>query len=176
MTVPFTFATVILAFVTLQRIGELALANRNTQRLIERGAFEKSRTHYPLIVVLHATWLFGLWCLAWNAQVNLLFLMVFVALQALRVWVIATLGERWTTRIIVLPGSHRITTGPYRYLNHPNYAVVVAEIAILPLVFGLWAYAIVFSVLNALVLIIRIRAEERALSDVRIFPADTLDN
>ena len=158
-------ASVVLAFVTLQRLGELVLANRNTRQLLARGAIEKAREHYPLIVALHAAWLLSLWYLAWNGSINAAWLVVFVVLQALRVWVIATLGERWTTRIIVLPGASRINTGPYRYLSHPNYAVVVAEIAVLPLVFGLWAHAIVFSVLNALVLLIRIRAETSALEE-----------
>jgi len=165
MTLPITLATLILTFVTLQRLAELVLANRNTRRLLERSAVEKSAAHYPMIVVLHATWLLGLWYLAWNAPVHWFWLSVFAVLQGLRIWVIATLGERWTTRIIMLPGAARITTGPYQYLSHPNYAVVVAEIAVLPLAFGLWAYALAFSALNALILFVRIRAEAAALNE-----------
>jgi methyltransferase len=154
----------ILLFVTLQRLGELVLARRNTARLLARGAYEVAPGHYPLIVLLHAAWLLGLWWLAFDAPVSWLWLAAFVVLQGLRVWVLLTLGDRWTTRIIVLPGTPLVSGGPYRLLSHPNYAVVVAEIAALPLVFGLTSYALVFSLLNAIVLAIRIRAENAALA------------
>ena len=114
---------------------------------------------------MHAAWLLGLWWLAWDAPVNLFWLTIFVVLQALRIWVLMTLGERWTTKIIVLPGAEPVRTGPFRFLNHPNYAVVIGEIAVLPLTFGLWWFAVLFSVLNAAVLTIRIRAENAALAD-----------
>jgi methyltransferase len=159
-------AGVILGLVTLQRLGELVLSRCNTQRLLSEGAREAAPAHYPLIVALHAAWLAGLWYLAvWRGEggVSWSWLAVFVVLQGLRVWVIATLGPRWTTRIIVLPGAPRVTGGPYRFVSHPNYLVVAAEILVLPLVFGAVWYGIVFSVLNAMVLWIRIRAEEAAL-------------
>ncbi len=159
-----TFATIILGLVTLQRLGELVWAQRNMRRLMAKGAREEAPGHYPLIVLLHAAWLLGLWWLAWDAPVNLFWLAIFVVLQLLRLWVLATLGERWTTKIVVLPGADKITTGPFRFLNHPNYAVVIGEIAVLPLAFGLWLFAIIFSVLNAAVLFIRIRAENEALA------------
>ncbi len=158
-----TLAILILGFVTLQRLGELVLAQRNTARLRARGAQEVGAAHYPLIVALHAAWLAGLWYLARDLPVSLVWLGVFVLLQAARVWVIATLGERWTTRIIVLPGAPLIASGPYRFVSHPNYCVVAAEILVLPLVFGLVGYGLVFSVLNGLVLWLRIRAEGAAL-------------
>jgi methyltransferase len=162
-----TLAGLILGLVTLQRLGELILARRNTDRLRAQGAYEVAAGHYPLIVTLHATWLAGLWYLVgWRAHdtdVNLIWLGVFVVLQALRVWVIATLGPRWTTRIIILPGAPLVASGPYRFVSHPNYCVVAAEILVLPLAFGLVGYGVVFSVLNAAVLWIRIRAEEAAL-------------
>ncbi len=157
-----TLSIVVLALVTAQRLGELFLANRNTRRLLARGAREHAPTHYPLIVAMHGAWLIGLWWLGWNRPIDLFWLAVFIVLQALRVWVIATLGERWTTRIIVLPGAPRVRKGPFRFLSHPNYAVVSAEIAVLPLAFGLPIFAAVFFVLNAVVLSIRIRAEGRA--------------
>ena len=160
-----TFASAILAFVTVQRLGELVIAKRNTARLLAKGAREEAPGHYPLIVVMHAAWLLGLWWLAWDAPVNLFWLAVFAVLQALRIWVLMTLGERWTTKIIVLPGAEPVRTGPFRFLNHPNYAVVIGEIAVLPLTFGLWWFAVLFSVLNAAVLTIRIRAENAALAD-----------
>jgi methyltransferase len=159
-------AGAILGLVTLQRLGELVLSRRNTERLLAEGAREAAPGHYPLIVALHAAWLVGLWYLAvWQPGVGVswAWLAVFVMLQGLRVWVIAALGPRWTTRIIVLPGAPLVREGPFRFVSHPNYCIVAAEILVLPLCFGLMWYGIVFSVLNALVLWIRIRAEEAAL-------------
>jgi methyltransferase len=162
-----TAALILLALVTIERIGELWFANRNTKALRERGAYEAAPRHYALIVMLHAIWLIGLWIVAWDRSLELGWLVVFFLLQGLRLWVLATLGKRWTTRIIVLPGSELVTTGPYRFIAHPNYLVVVGEIAVLPLCFGLVWYALVFSVLNAFVLAIRIREENAALSELR---------
>ena len=154
---------VVLALVTAQRVGELALANRNTRRLLSRGAVEAGAEHYPLIVGLHGAWLVGLWALGWDRAVNVAWLAVYLMLQGLRAWTLISLGERWTTRIIVLRDEPLVRRGPYRYVQHPNYLIVAAEIAVLPLVFGLWGYAAVFSVLNASLLWIRIRAEDQAL-------------
>jgi methyltransferase len=155
----------ILGLVTLQRLGELVLARRNTERLLGQGAHEAAPGHYPLIVALHAAWLVGLWVLVWRteAEVDWGWFAVFVVLQGLRVWVIATLGARWTTRIIVLPGAPLVATGPYRFLSHPNYVVVVGEMMVLPLCFDLAWYGVLFTVLNLVILRIRIRAEEAAL-------------
>jgi methyltransferase len=160
-----TLASIILALVTLQRLGELVLARRNTKRLLARGAIEVGTDHYPLLVAMHAAWLIALWAYGRDQDVNLIALAVFVALQGLRVWILATLGPRWTTRIIVLPGQPLVASGPYRYFSHPNYAVVAAEIAVLPLALHLPVLALIFTLLNAAVLIVRIRAEARALSD-----------
>lgn len=159
-----TLAVIVLAAVTLQRLGELVLARRNTARLIARGAHEIGAGHYPLMVGMHAAWLAALWGLGWDRPVSIPWLGVFVVLQLLRVWVIASLGGRWTTRIVILPGAPLVRRGPYRFLSHPNYAVVVAEIAVLPLAFGLVGLAVIFSALNALVLWVRIRAEGQALA------------
>jgi methyltransferase len=161
-----TLGLAILTFVSLQRGAELLIARRNTRRLMARGAVEVAPGHYPLIVLVHASWLAGLWALGWNQPVYLGWLAAFVVLQALRVWILATLGERWTTRIVVLPREAPIRRGPYRLLSHPNYWVVAGEIAVLPLAFGLPWFALVFSMLNAAVLTIRIRAENRALSQI----------
>lgn len=155
----------VLALVTLQRLGELVLAARNTRRLLAKGGREVGADHYSLLVLLHAAWLTGLWVLAWNKPVIWPWLAAFAILQGLRVWVIASLGERWTTRIIVLPGAPLVRRGPYRFLPHPNYMVVAGEIAALPLTFGLGLYAAVFSLANAAVLAIRLRAETRALNE-----------
>jgi methyltransferase len=156
----------LLGFVTVERVAELVLARRNTIRLLAQGAREAAPGHYPLIVTLHAAWLGGLWLLARDRPTSVVWLGLFAVAQGLRFWVLATLGKRWTTRILVLPGAPLIKTGPYRFLRHPNYAVVFAEIAILPLVFGLYWYALVFSLLNASVLVIRITAENAALQGV----------
>jgi methyltransferase len=158
-----SMAAIILALVTLQRLGELVLAQANTRRLMARGAIEVGARHYPLIVAVHATWLLALWILGREQPVNLPLLVVFLLLQSLRVWILVTLGSRWTTRIIVLPGEPLVATGPYRFMAHPNYAVVAGEIAVLPLALDLPAVALVFSALNAAVLVIRIRTEARAL-------------
>lgn len=159
---------VLLTFVTLQRLGELVLARRNTTALLARGAREVAPEHYPVMVALHAGWILGLWLLAPGRPVELLWFVVFMGLQALRLWVLATLKDRWTTRIIILPGAPLVRSGPYRLLRHPNYAIVVGEIAVLPLAFGLPFYAIVFSLLNALVLLIRVKAENAALKSAMI--------
>lgn len=156
-------AVAVLAFVTLQRGAELVLARRNTQRLLAQGAFEASPGHYPLIVLVHSAWLLSLWLLAPAIHPNPILISLYGLLQLARLWVLATLGERWTTRIIVLPGAPLTRTGPYRFVSHPNYCVVAAEILLLPCAFGLYALAVIFSALNAAVLAIRIRAEERSL-------------
>ena len=158
---------VILALVALERLIELPIARSNTKRLMEAGGYEVATGHYPPIVALHAAWLVTLWWLAPGRPVSLPLLALFGLVELGRIWVLATLGKRWTTRIIVVPGETLVRRGPYRFLNHPNYAVVVGEIALLPLVFGLWRTAIIFSLLNAVVLTIRIRAENRALTVCR---------
>lgn len=154
---------IILALVTLQRLFELWLSARNSRRLRARGAHEVGASHYPLIVAVHVAWLAALWWLAPSRAVDAFWLAMFVALTIARIWVVATLGSRWTTRVIVLADEPLVREGPYRFLDHPNYWVVVGEIAALPLVFGLWRVALVFTVLNAAVLWIRIRTENRAL-------------
>jgi methyltransferase len=158
-------AMLVLAFVTTERLAELLLARRNTRQLLARGAFEAAPCHYPAIVALHAAWIGGLWLLAWDRPVHYGWLSVFAVLQILRAWVLATLGSRWTTRIIVVPDETLVRKGPYRLMSHPNYAVVIGEIAVLPLAFGLPWYALIFSILNGVVLTVRIRAENAALAE-----------
>lgn len=160
-------AYLILGFVTLQRLAELLLAERNLKRLLARGATEHGRGHYPLIVAVHAAWLAVLWWFAPGRPISVPLLLFFLLLQAGRLWVLATLGERWTTRIIVLPDAPLVTGGPYRFVDHPNYVIVVLEIAVLPLVFDLWQIALILSMLNVAVLTVRIRAENRALRSLR---------
>jgi methyltransferase len=165
-----SFAGLLLMLVTLERLFELWLANRNTRALLKKGAHEVSAEHYPFIVALHAVWLAGLWGLGWDQPVELGWLLIFLGLQGLRVWVLMTLGARWTTRIIVLPNAPLITNGPYRYVSHPNYLVVVGEIAVLPLCLGLVWFALIFSFANVLILALRIRAENIALAGLRHEP------
>lgn len=157
------FAIAILSYVSLERLFELIFAGRNTKRLRAMGAREHGQRHYPLMVGFHTLWLVTLWFLARDRQPDLFWVAIYVLLQAARIWVLATLGPRWTTRILVLPGEDLVKEGPYRFLNHPNYWVVAGEIAVLPLVFGLPWVALVFTILNAAILTVRIRAENRAL-------------
>lgn len=162
-----TFAELILGAITLQRVGELVISRANTRKLLARGAVEVAPRHYPLIIMVHAAWLLSLWVFGRDQPVNVVALAGYLILQCLRFWIIWTLGSRWTTRIIVLPEQPLVSAGPYRFLSHPNYAVVAGEIAVLPLVLGLPLLAIVFTILNAAVLAIRIRAENLALAASR---------
>ncbi|PDQ18675.1 hypothetical protein CN311_23500 [Mesorhizobium sanjuanii] len=163
-------AVLILALVTLQRLGELILSHHNTKRLLDKGAWEAAPAHYPFLVILHASWLGGLWWLAPGRPVDVGFLLAYLAVQPLRIWILATLGRRWTTRIIILPNSPLVVRGPYAVISHPNYLVVVAEIALLPMAFHLGWYALIFSALNAAILFVRIPAENIALGIARPRP------
>ncbi len=160
---PVGVSIALLTLVTAQRLAELVVAKRNTARLLAEGAVEHGAGHYPVIVLLHAVWLAGLWLLAAGLEPDPLLAGVYLLLQAFRVWTLASIGKRWTTRVLVVPGETLVVRGPYRFMRHPNYAVVVAEILVLPLVFGLHAYAMVFSFLNLCALAVRIRAESAAL-------------
>lgn len=153
----------ILTLVTLQRLVELIVSRRNVRRLLAMGGIETGAAHYRMIVAFHAVWLAGLWLFAWTGIVDPSWLAVFIVLQMLRIWVFATLGRRWTTRIITVPGEKLIANGPYRFVRHPNYVVVAGEIFALPMVFGLVWFAIAASVLNAGAMWVRIRAENAAL-------------
>ena len=155
----------LLIYVIVERLLELVIANRNTRRLLTRGAYEVGASHYPYMVGLHVAWLAAIvgW-VAWTApQLSPPPLVLYMILQGLRLWVIASLGPYWTTRIITLPEAPLVRSGPYRYLRHPNYFVVVLEIATLPLVFGAWHLAVIFSLLNAAVIWLRVSVESRAL-------------
>lgn len=160
----------VLLFVVVQRLAELAWAARNTRRLLARGAVEIGRRHYPLFVLLHASWLVAIAItVPADTEPDWSLLGVFALLQLLRVWVVATLGPYWTTRIITLADAPLVRHGPFRLMRHPNYAVVVAEIAVLPLAFGAWPVALVWSLANALLLRHRIQVENEALQSRRQF-------
>jgi methyltransferase len=154
----------LVAFLIVQRLAELGFAQWNTLRLRAGGGVEFGAAHYPLMVALHAFWLLGLWIFGHDRSVDPIWLLVFVILQAGRLWVIASLGRRWTTRVIVMPGAAPVARGPYRWLRHPNYLIVVLEIAVVPLALGLPLFALGFSLANAALLAYRIRVENRALA------------
>jgi methyltransferase len=152
------------ALVAAQRLAELAWSARNTRRLLAAGAVEHGRGHYALFPLLHGSWLAALVVLVpWDTAPSWPLLGLYLALQPLRLWVIGTLGGRWTTRIIVPPAAPPIRRGPYRLLRHPNYAIVAAEIPLLPAAFGAWGLAALFGALNLALLAWRIRVEEAAL-------------
>lgn len=152
--------------VAAQRLGELVYARRNESRLHARGAVESGARHYPLFILLHGAWLLAVFLLIPADRVpSWPLLALFLLLQVARVWVVATLGPYWTTRVLSLPGAPLVRRGPYRWVRHPNYLIVTAEIAVLPLAFGAWWIAIAFSLANALLLYHRIGVEERALAE-----------
>ncbi len=151
--------------VALLRVAELVYARRNERRLRAAGGVEHGARHYPLFVILHGAWLGALFALVpADAQVFPWPLAAFALLQLARLWVILSLGRYWTTRVIAVPGAPLVRRGPYRWLRHPNYLVVMLELAVLPLAFGAWQIAVVFSVLNVVLLWHRIRVEDAVLA------------
>jgi methyltransferase len=155
---------VVLTLVLLQRAIELVYSARNTRRLLQRGGVEIGAVQYPFFVLLHAAWLASMVIFIPAATPpNWSLLALYVLVQPLRIWSIASLGPYWTTRIITVPGESLVRRGPYRFFRHPNYIVVCTEIGVLPLAFGAVEIALVFSILNAALLSWRIRVEERAL-------------
>ena len=163
-------AWIILAAVLAQRLGELVYARANTRRLLAKGGTEFGAGHYPLFALLHSAWLVAqaLWLIFMGLE-NVIWPLVAVygALQLFRAWILLSLGERWTTRVIVLLNAPLVRAGPYRFIRHPNYWLVCAEIAILPLIFGAWPLALAFSILNGALLFHRIRIENAALNQLR---------
>jgi methyltransferase len=169
----------LIALVALERLAELAVSKRHTRWALARGGFERGQVHYRVMVVLHVGLLVaapvevavaGRPFLPWLGWPMLA---LAASAQALRWWCIATLGERWNTRVIVVPGLPLVTTGPYRRLHHPNYVAVVVEGAALPLVHTAWVTATVFTVANAFLLRVRIRCENSALAEAAAMPAVT---
>ena len=165
-----TPALLFLLFIIVQRLSELVIARRNTARLLERGAKEYGAGHYPVMVLLHTAWIVALVVFGHDQPVFLFWLAIYAILQVFRIWILATLGSRWTTRIIVLD-EPLVARGPFRLSNHPNYILVVLEIFVTPMVLGLFWVAVVFSALNAAMLYHRIRVENEALSHLRGQPS-----
>jgi methyltransferase len=162
--------TAVVAVVAGLRLAELRVSRRNTRRLLARGATEAGQSHYPLMVALHAVFLIScvaeVWLLRrpWIEAVGLAAAAVLAAALALRFWTLSTLGERWTTRVLVVPGERLVAGGPYRWLRHPNYSAVVLEIAAIPMLHAAWLTAVVFSIANLALLRVRIAVEDRALT------------
>ncbi|MDJ0612134.1 MAG: isoprenylcysteine carboxylmethyltransferase family protein [Rhizobiaceae bacterium] len=161
-----TGATLFLGFIILQRLSELVIAKRNTERLLSRGAQEHGASHYPVMVSMHTAWIIALVVFGIGQEVNMFWLALFASLQGLRVWILTSLGERWTTRIIVLD-EPLVLAGPFKYFRHPNYMLVIAEIIVAPMALGLWWIALLFTALNAAMLYVRIGEEEKALMHLR---------
>jgi methyltransferase len=158
------WAQIVFAYVVIQRLAELVYANANTRRLLSEGGREHGERHYPLFIILHGGWLISIALFAVpENQPNLILINAFVASQTFRFWTLASIGRWWTTRIISAPHFPRVKKGPYRFIKHPNYALVIVEIALLPLLLGAPAMAITFSALNAALLWWRIRVENAVL-------------
>ena len=159
-----SFYYIIIIFIITQRLLELLYSNYNTKNLINKGAKEYHSGHYPLFIILHSSWIISLIIFIPHDQKPINFLIfLFIFLQVLRIWVLISLGKFWTTRIIRLEGAELIKNGPYKWIKHPNYLIVFFEILIVPIAFGSWIIAIVFSVLNSCLLIYRISLENKVL-------------
>ena len=165
-------APIIILAVALERLLELGYAGRNYRRLMTRGGRESGAGHYPLFILLHGGWLATLAALT-DAETTVRWSWIgfFLVLQAFRIWVLASLGPYWTTRIVTLPDAAPVTAGPYRFLRHPNYLIVALEIPALPLAFGLPAVALAFGAASLLLLAYRIRVEDAARAGIRRFIA-----
>lgn len=172
---------VLIGLIVVERLGELVLTQRNARRLRARGGVAIGDQHFPAMVALHTGILVAapaevfLLDRPWLPWLGWTALALVAATMALRYWAIATLGDRWTTRIFVVPGEGPVTGGPYRYLRHPNYLAVVLEVLALPLVHTAWLTAGVASVLNVWMLRVRIRAEEAALDEAAPYFAELGD-
>jgi methyltransferase len=155
-----------ISFVILLRIGELFLSRSNEKWLLLNGALEYGQKHYPLIVMLHTSFLISViveYSINQSVSYSLFLLILYFFVLALKAWVIVSLGKFWNTKIFHIPDIALIKSGPYTYFKHPNYLIVIIEIAVIPLIFQLYFTAIVFSVLNSILLFVRIKEENKAL-------------
>jgi methyltransferase len=160
------YVFLILALVTAQRLIEFIYSYRNAQILKQQGAFEVGRFHYALLVIMHAAWLASLWWFAWNQPVNWSLIVIYLLIQVVRAWTLMALGPRWTTEIMVTP-EEVIQGGPTHFIRQPNYLVVAAEILVLPLAFDLWWLALLFTLINGLMLYWRMRIESEAIAPLK---------
>jgi methyltransferase len=158
--------TLFLSFIILIRIVELIYSTSNEKWLLKMGALEYGKAHYPYMILLHVSFLCALMLeyniRAENSYSSLLIVLYFIVL-AFKLWVLLSLGKYWNTKILRVPGASLIATGPYKYMKHPNYVIVICEIALIPLAFHLYVTAIVFSILNLMMLLVRIKVENKAL-------------
>ena len=155
----------LIALVAIVRLAEVIYSERNARRLLFWRWQEVGAGHYPLFVILHSVWLISLFVFVPpDAPISWFWLAIYLVFQAGRAWVLLSLGRYWTTRIITKPGAPLVTDGPYRFIKHPNYVVVAGEVATLPLIFGAWEIAVLFSILNGVLLWHRIRVENEALA------------
>ena len=163
---PSWLPSLVLAVLITQWPMDLVISKRNTKRLIENGGHEVGAAHYPFMMALHTSWIVALviWVLSVPPHMNMTFVLIYAALLGLRAWVITSLGPFWTTRIITIPNVPLVRRGPYKFLKHPSYIVVSLEIAVVPLMLDAWELALIFSFLNALVLLVRISIENKALA------------
>ena len=154
-------------FLIAQRVFELCISGRNEKWLLKHGAIEYGKEHYPYIVLLHTLFIVSLVteyvCLP-GSKVNWYFLCLFMILIAVKIWVISTLGTFWNTKIFKIPGTLPVSRGIYKYIRHPNYIIVICEIAIIPITFHLYYTAVLFSLLNAVMLTVRIKKENEILA------------
>jgi len=151
-------------FLITQRLSELYIASRNEKWLLSQGAIEYGKNHYPYIVALHTLFIISIiveYMLRGNTPINYVFLVLFALLLLFKFWALSSLGKYWNTKIFRVPGSGPVKKGPYKLFKHPNYFIVVCEIAIIPLVFNLYYTAIIFTVLNAIMLSVRIKVENK---------------
>ena len=163
-------AVALMAFIISQRLIELVWANRNTKRLLALGGKEFSPKHYSLIVALHTSWILAILVFVLRdpaVQISNFYLTFFGILTAFRAWILVTLGSYFTTKIISLPGAPLRRSGPYRFVKHPNYILVVCEIIVVPMIFGFWQIAAIWGIANIGILAFRIQEEELALKERR---------
>jgi methyltransferase len=159
-----------ISFVILQRCSELIIARRNEKWLLQQGAVEYGKEHYPFMIALHTCFIISIiaeYFLSGQPPISWLFLVLFLLVLSFKFWALSSLGKYWNTRIYRVPGVYPVKKGPYKFLKHPNYIEVVCEIAIIPLVFHLCYTAIIFTVLNAAMLTVRIREENKVWANVR---------
>jgi methyltransferase len=153
-----------ISFIILQRLSELFIARRNERWLLSQGAIQYGREHYPFMIALHTVFIGAiiadyLW--RGNSQIDWLFLALYLLALSFKFWALASLGKYWNTKIYRIPGVYPVKKGPYKFLKHPNYIEVVCEVAIIPLVFHLYYTAVTFTILNAIMLWVRIRVENK---------------
>jgi methyltransferase len=157
------YVFLILLLVTAQRLIELIYSHRNARMLLDRGGYEVGRVHYGLMLLLHVAWLATLWWYAWDRPVEWSMVVVYLLLQVARAWMLMALGPRWTMRIIVTPDEPMEASLFTRFLRHPNYLVLALEVLVMPLAFGLWWHALLFTVANAVMIYWRLRIEDETI-------------